>query len=176
MIGKYFLLGIVIGANNFAVALTLGANNHHDKRFRILLIFGLFEFTVPLIGSALGQQFSNWLQSNLSWLPPFLLCLIGFLSLYGLIKEGSKKNYLDHAMSVKGLILLAMGLSVDNLALGFSLGVLEFKPLLLASVIGVCSVSFSFVGLYLGKKGHTHLGKISQALFAFTLIGLAFFL
>ena len=176
MLGKYLFLGIVIGANNFAVALTLGANNHFDKKFRILLIFGLFEFTVPLIGSALGQQFSNWLQSNLNWLPPFLLCLIGFLSLYGLVKEGSEKSYLDKAMSIKGLIILAMGLSVDNLALGFSLGALAFKPILLASVIGVCSVTFSYVGLYLGKKGHTHLGKISQILFAFTLIGLAFFL
>ena len=118
MLLKYLLLGIIIGANNFAVSLTLGATGHYERKQRVLVTFGIFEFTVPLLGSLIGKSFSTWLQSNLNWLPPTIFILIGVITLIGLIR-GTSKN-MSRITSTKGIILLAFGLSIDNLALGWS--------------------------------------------------------
>ena len=42
------ILGIVIGSNNFAVALTLVALGLKGYCYRVMFVFGLFEFALPL--------------------------------------------------------------------------------------------------------------------------------
>lgn len=52
---QILVLGVVIGANNFSAALSLGALGQADRRVRIVSVFAVFEFVVPLVGAALGQ-------------------------------------------------------------------------------------------------------------------------
>jgi putative Mn2+ efflux pump MntP len=50
------------------------------------------------------------------------------------------------------LIITALALSIDNLAVGFALGGLEVNILVAAATIGVISVAMSLVGLELGHR------------------------
>ena len=51
MLGTLIVLGVVIGANNLSAALALGALGHGHHRSRIVGVFAVFEFTVPLVGA-----------------------------------------------------------------------------------------------------------------------------
>ena len=50
-------------------------------------------------------------------------------------------------------MLLSAGLSVDNLVVGFSLGLHESSPLLVAATIAAFSMTFAALGMRLGSKG-----------------------
>lgn len=54
MLLELLILGIVIGSNNFSVALALGALGKTSIRYWVIIIFGVFEFTVSLVGIWLG--------------------------------------------------------------------------------------------------------------------------
>ncbi len=61
-----FILGAIIGSNNLAAALALGAIGAKTHRPRILLAFGTFEFLVPLLGLWLGRQAANLVAQEAS--------------------------------------------------------------------------------------------------------------
>ena len=58
-------------------------------------------------------------------------------------------------MSSRGLLVTALALSIDNLAVGFALAVYPVDVWLAALTFGVVSIVMSLVGL---EVGH-HLGK-----------------
>ena len=71
-------------------------------------------------------------------------------------------------------MLLALGLSVDNLAvgLGLGLGLGESRPLLIAGLIGSLSMVFTYLGLQLGKAGTSINDKITGLMTGLVLIGI----
>jgi manganese efflux pump family protein len=54
--------------------------------------------------------------------------------------------------SVGGIALLGLSLSLDNLVLGFGLGVQGDAPLLVAAVIALFSSIFTWAGLIVGRR------------------------
>ena len=46
MLLQLLIIGVVIGSNNFATSLALGALGQEDKHRRILIMFGVFEFSI----------------------------------------------------------------------------------------------------------------------------------
>ncbi|HUG45987.1 MAG TPA: manganese efflux pump, partial [Sphingomicrobium sp.] len=73
MLVELLILGAIIGSNNFATALALGALGQKVRRWRIVLTFGLFEFFIPLLGLWLGQRASGFVAGSVDWLGPALL-------------------------------------------------------------------------------------------------------
>ena len=55
------------------------------------------------------------------------------------------------ATSWTGLIALSSGLAIDNVVVGFSLGLREVQPLLIPTLIGASAVAFTLAGPYLGR-------------------------
>ena len=154
---QLLVLGAVIGANNLSAALTLGALGQKPRRARIVTVFGFFEFTVPLLGAAIGQALAVTLAGTGRWVSSALLLLVGAVTVLGGIRGGDRDERMARRMSSwRGLVLLAAGLSADNLAVGFSLGLGTIHPLLLATTIAVFSVAFTVVGLSLGNELRRH--------------------
>lgn len=153
MTGTLLLLGVVIGTNNLAVSLALGVMGQRAHRPRIVAVFGLFEFLMPLIGIWLGRRIAEALAANLSWMAPALLIGFGLSTLVG-----SGFRSFDHealgrrAASWGGLVLLAASLSMDNLLIGLSFGLAEVAPVILAAVISVFSMLFTSAGLWTGHR------------------------
>ncbi len=54
MIMALIIPRVVICSNKFAVALTLGAMGQAPYRYRVMIVFGVFEFMIPLLGIYLG--------------------------------------------------------------------------------------------------------------------------
>lgn len=154
------ILGVVVGANNLAVALALGALKPHKHQWRIVLTFGLFEFCVPLIGLLLGSLASNLIADYATYLGAGILILLGlFTTVNGLRNNKQDKNLAKSITSLKGIVFLAAGLSLDNLIVGFSLGLDKASPFLVAGTIAFFSMLFTFIGLKLGSAGKHHWQK-----------------
>ncbi len=70
--------------------------------------------------------------------------------------------------------MLAGGLSIDNLIVGFSLGLGSIEPLALASTIALFSVAFTWIGLEMGaraQKSYERFAKIAAGLLLLALAG-----
>jgi len=157
------IIGAVIGSNNLAVALALGALGQAARRFRVMLIFGIFEFFIPLFGIWLGANAARAIGLHAQQVGAILL---GGLGLYAIISGLRKKE--DHvrlaylATSWGGLVTLAAGLSLDNLLIGFSLGLGEVSPLSLAITIMCFSVLFTWVGMHLGRISSQNYERMAR--------------
>lgn len=171
---KLLLIGIVVGANNMAASIALGAAGQAARWPRILLVFGVVEFCVPLVGIAVGREVARRLADYTEWLGAVLLALLGAWTMVsGLVARFDLADLMRRAMSWGGLVLLAAGLSVDNAVIGFSLGLRGYSPLELALTIATCSVVFSAVGLGIGDAGRRHFETIAEVAAGIVLLGLA---
>lgn len=174
MLVELLILGAVIGSNNFAASLALGSIGQFSRRWRIIAVFGAFEFCIPLVGLWIGQRTAQAVGDIVSWLGPVVLGMLGAWTIYSAYASRTDTEELASRITrLRGLIALAAGLSLDNLVAGFSLGLGKASPLLLASSIAAFSVLFSYVGLRLGhlaRESHRRLAKVTTGLL---LIGLA---
>tara|TARA_B100000508_G_scaffold141095_1_gene146747 strand:- start:24064 stop:24618 length:555 start_codon:yes stop_codon:yes gene_type:complete len=150
---KLFVLGIVIGSNNLAVAFALGSLNIRSYWWRIILTFGLFEFFIPLVGIFIGREFSKYIADYASYIGGSLLLLIGILIIYSALSkdDNHESKLLSKITSWTGIISISAGMSLDNLVVGFSIGLQEIHPLTSASVIATSSIVFTLFGLNVGK-------------------------
>ena len=120
MIATLFFMGLVIGSNNLAAALAIGTLGAADRRWRILLVFGAFEFLMPLVGYWVGEQFSSVVGELASALSAFILLGLAAVAFYAAAKPAKTDERMARRITTwKGLVLLELGLSLDNLVAGF---------------------------------------------------------
>ncbi len=147
------ILGVIIGANNFAVALALGALGQLSRRYRVMLVFGFFEFFIPLIGLILGASAARKIGMHSVYIGAALLFGLGLL----VVIEGFRGSSHDERLAERmtrwgGLVVLGASLSVDNLVVGFSLGLAQAPPLVVAGTICFFSVLFVWLGMQIGRE------------------------
>ena len=149
-----FMISIGLAMDAFAVSVTNGISvsrfNTKDA-FKMSTYFGFFQFLMPLIGYALGISISGYIKSFDHWIAFFLLCAIGI----NMIKESFDKDCekdIKKQLTNKLLFLQAIATSIDALAVGISLALLDINIIFSSCVIGIVAFVFSFVGGKLGKK------------------------
>jgi putative Mn2+ efflux pump MntP len=157
------LLGVVIGANNFSAALALGALGQAKRRARIVAVFAVFEFVVPLVGAIVGQALAVTLAAGARWISAALLLAVGAFTIAAGVRDTNRDERIATAVtSWRGLLVLAAGLSADNLAVGFGLGLGRVEPVVLAGTIVVFSTVFTWVGISLGNDMRRHWERRSE--------------
>lgn len=147
--------GLVIGSNNFAASIAIGALGGKKYRFKIITVFAIFEFFIPLLGVWLGEQMSAYVGQAAGLVSVLILIGLATVSIYSATKPPRvDERILERITTIRGLVLLELGLSLDNLIAGFSLGLNggNVSPLLLAATIVVFSAAYSFVGLSVGHR------------------------
>lgn len=149
----FLILGVVIGSNNLAVALALGALGQAKHRFRVMLVFGVFEFVMPLLGIGLGVTAARAIGLPMDIVGTVLLIALGLLVVIGGFRNRSQdEKLMKHATQWRGLVFLALALSIDNVVVGFSLGLNRADPLAVATTIACFSVLFTWIGMKLGRE------------------------
>lgn len=171
---ELLILGAGIGANNFAAALVLGSLGQAVHRWRILTVFGAFEFLVPLFGIWSGRQVAGSIAEHASTVAAVLIGAVGLWTTIAAQRRDWDEDALARrASSWHGLAVLASLLSIDNLLVGFGLGLGGRSPLLLASVIAVFAVAFAWIGLRFGKRLRRHHERLAETGAGIVLILLA---
>lgn len=174
MLIDLMILGLVVGSNNLVVALALGALNENVPRARVVLVFGAAEFVIPLFGVVLGSMLARELETDIGWIGSVLLALLGLWTVTsGLFHQVHDEKLVRFLMRMDWLVLLALGLSMDNLVVGFSLGLVESNPLLIAGTFAVFSMVFTWLGLHFGDRSRRHWERRTLLVSGLLLIGLA---
>lgn len=146
------LLAVGVSADAFAVAVSRGAAAKRLRAFeafRLALFFGAFQAFMPVIGWLLGNSFKDLIVSWDHWLAFALLGAIGGKMIYDDWRPGETDE--DTNTSIGHLLLLSIATSIDALAVGVGLLVLE-SITVPALIIGAVTFMFSLGGVFLGHR------------------------
>ncbi len=168
------LVALTISLDTFAASLAMGTRPLATARFRIALVFALVGGSFPVLGMFLGRLLAGPAAAFAEILSAVVLAGLGGWLLHQARHDpGTGLPDPERSPRGMGLLLLAIGLSADNLLVGLGLGLQNA-----ASVqLGLLTVGFVFVttlvGLELGKRKRLYLGRWAEALAGLLLIALA---
>ena len=127
-------------------------------RLRVAVIFGLFEETMPLVGLLIGHSSAHSLGQATRYVGGGLLAAAGLWSLVEEIRTDGEDAADDHDTLQKtgqgsgALLVSGFALSIDNLVIGFGLGVTKSPLVASVLVFAIVSVGLSLAGLELGAS------------------------
>lgn len=153
----YRLLAFVLplGLDSFAVAAAIGAAQVAGfwLRLRVSLVFVLFEGGMPLIGLGLGSALARSIGQVASYLAAAAVIGIGGWMLFPR-RGGGDEERAARILSSHGLALLGLGISIslDELAIGFSIGLVHLPVTAVIVAIAVQAFLAAQLGLATGAR------------------------
>lgn len=147
-------IALALAMDAFAVALGLSAARTGLSWFqslRLAIFFGLFQFGMPLLGWAAGRTILSLIEAVDHWVAAGLLFLVAgrmvYESLQSHAPEASSSSDPTRSLS---LIVLSVATSIDALAVGLSLALLQVPILYPALVIGLVALVMTLLGTRIG--------------------------
>jgi putative Mn2+ efflux pump MntP len=142
-----------LGLDSFAVAAAIGAARpvRSRDRLRISLLFLVFEGGMPLIGLGLGAALARGIGSIADYLAGGAVIAVGA---WMLLAGDDDEDKASHLASSRGLALIALGLSIsmDELAIGFSLGLAGIPVTAVIIAVAVQAFAAAQIGFAIGAK------------------------
>jgi putative Mn2+ efflux pump MntP len=138
--------------------------------FRLSFHFGLFQFLMPIIGWMAGTTISSYIQAFDHWIAFGLLALIGGRMIQGSFSEDPQRAVVKDPTRKMSLVVLSTATSVDALAVGLSLAVLNVSILYPCVVIGVVAAIMTVLGLFFGSRLGRRFGKRMELIGGLVLI------
>jgi putative Mn2+ efflux pump MntP len=118
---------LALGLDTFGVALALGISGlAAGSRISLALLFAAFETGMPLVGVALGVRLGDALGMAVEYIASALLVALGLCILLTDEDGGEGDRLLSLTQGgLFGGIALGVSISLDELAIGFSAGLLR---------------------------------------------------
>jgi manganese efflux pump family protein len=158
---RLLLFVLPLGLDTFAIAAAVGASRPSGQaRWRISAIFAIFEGGMPLVGLALGASLGHTVGTVADYLSGGLLVVLGGY-LWRANDEDDEVAKARRLTSARGaaLVGLALSISLDELAIGFSLGLGAglTVPATIVAVIAIQTLVVSQLGLSFGIRISEHV-------------------
>jgi manganese efflux pump family protein len=165
------LVSASVGLSNFAGAIGIGLSGIDARtRIRVGVAFGFFEGIMPLLGLILGAAVSTYIGHNLAgYIAGGILVLTGLYTILQ-ARQVKTEEKTPRRLQTHRLIITALALSIDNLAVGFALAVYHIQIVVAAVTMGAVSVGMSLVGLELGHRLGRRVEEWSEELGGAVLI------
>lgn len=147
-------IAFALGIDAFAVSLSTGAYLvRADRRqtFRMSFHFGLFQALMPVIGWAAGTGFVDMIRDVDHWVAFGLLAVIGGRMILNSLRPGATRIVKDVTRGWS-LVSLSIATSIDALAVGLSLSLINVHIVFPAVVIGIVAGLMSLIGIRLGER------------------------
>ena len=172
---EILLLAVALCVDSFVVSAASALKSKMSFRHGLLMavIFGFFQGLFPLLGALLGYAFSGLIEAVDHWIAFGLLLIVGGKMIIDALFNVQKEKQLD-VSRVGVLCLLGIATSIDAFVVGIGLGLDStlFQILVAVLVIGLVTVLFSLLGLFLGKRDIPIPERIASVLAGLVLIGL----
>ena len=148
-------IAVALAMDAFAVAIAAGiklGSVSPRQNFRLAWHFGLFQAMMPVIGWIAGLTIRDQIAHFDHWVAFGLLIFVA----QGMFREAFHAD--DDSESAKDptrgatMVMLSIATSLDALAVGLSLSMLNVSIWTPAAVIGVVACVFTTVGMHLGKN------------------------
>jgi putative Mn2+ efflux pump MntP len=141
-----------LGLDTFAVATALAlAGLSRQERLRVSVIFTAFEAAMPLVGLLIGGLVGKAIGAIANDVAAVALVLVGIWMLWP--REEEEEERLALLARTRGLAVLGLGLSIslDELAIGFSVGLLRLPVALAVVWIAIQAFVVAQLGMRLGS-------------------------
>ena len=174
MILKLVGLIVPLGLDTFAVAAALGISGlRRQDRLRVGLLFTAFEMGMPLIGFFGGHLVSGVAGRAADYLAIAIVVGLGLFMLRPANDERDEAR-VGLLARTRGLAAIGLGISIslDELAIGFTLGLLGLPILLVVILIGVQTFVLTQLGLQLGARLGEAVREGAERVAGLALIGL----
>ncbi|WP_437730377.1 manganese efflux pump MntP [Sorangium sp. So ce1335] len=175
--GAILLLALGLAMDATAVAAARGLAVPAIRARHVALVagfFGGFQALMPLIGWLLGERVGPLVKAWDHWIAFGLLAAIGGKMLWE--ARGGNDEEDDGApkdlFALNVMFVLAIATSIDALAVGFTLPMLNAPLALSLATIGITTAVLSALGLFAGRRFGAVLGKRLDAAGGVVLIGL----
>jgi putative Mn2+ efflux pump MntP len=151
---KLLAFALPLGLDSFAVAAALGAAQvlTARQRLRVSLVFVTFEGGMPLIGLALGSALARGAGHVADYLAAAAVIGVGAWML--LADEKDERDRAGRLVTSRGLALAALGIgiSLDELAIGFGVGLARLPVTAVIIAIAVQAFLAAQLGLAVGAR------------------------
>jgi len=173
---EVIVLSVALAMDAFAVSIGLGSKSEKEKLTALALMagiwFGLFQGLMPLIGYLAGHGVLGWVEDYAPWIAFGLLLLIGGKMIWESFGEGVEEEITR--ITHKVMLMLAIATSIDAMAAGFSLTLLDMNAFIACLMIGVITFAFSVAGVFVGFRSGTWLESRAELFGGIVLILIGF--
>lgn len=138
--------------------------------FRLAFHFGLFQFLMPVLGWFLGVGFVSYFKAFDHWIAFGLLLFVGGrMVMAGFSEDDDAAIVKDPSRGVT-MVMLSVATSIDALAIGLSLAMMEINIWYPSLIIGVITGGLSLLAIAVGKRLGTLFGKRMEIVGGLVLI------
>jgi putative Mn2+ efflux pump MntP len=168
------ILAFSLSTDAFAASVAKGAKHpliSMRQKVSIAAGFGVLEALAPLVGFLLGKQFEQHIEAYDHWIAFALLSALGVRMIWKSFHAGpTEAGNINPSWS--GVVVTALGTSVDATAVGLTLALVSDNIPLTLFAIGIVTFIMTFCGLHLGGKIGERLGQWVELLGGLGLIAI----
>jgi putative Mn2+ efflux pump MntP len=154
-------IAVALAMDAFAVAVAAGISLKQvsmRQTFRLSWHFGIFQAFMPVIGWGAGVSVRDLIEHSDHWVAFGLLALVGGHMLKEAFDHEEEERQKKDPTKGWTLLMLSVATSIDALAVGFSMSMLNISIVSPAIIIGITAAFFTVCGLHIGK----HVGANSH--------------
>jgi len=154
-------IAVALAMDAFAVSIAAGValkSVSPRQTFRLAWHFGLFQAMMPVIGWSAGLTIRSRIEAYDHWIAFALLIFVA----QGMLRSAFKGEQAEAEAKdpTKGMtmVMLSVATSIDALAVGLSLSMINVSIWTPALIIGLVAGAFTTAGMHLGKV----IGSMAQ--------------
>lgn len=170
---KLLALVVSLGMDTLLLAISLGMTQRGTvNRWKVGLTFAVFEGSMPLFGFGIGRLLGSVI-GRFTGVAGGIILLCFAIWLIFFEKEQDEKRI----TTLRGwvLIISALSVSIDELIVGFSLGVIGIPIVTTVFLIAFQALLFTVVGITWGTKLRPFFGEWAEKLVGIVLFALGLF-
>jgi len=148
-------IAVALAMDAFAVAIVTGLSLKDvslRQTFRLSWHFGLFQALMPIIGWSAGISIRIYIEKYDHWIAFGLLAFVGINMIREAFRHDEDEEQKKDPTKGKMLVMLSVATSIDALAVGLSLSMINISIWTPALIIGIVAGMFTIIGLQIGKK------------------------
>lgn len=175
---EIILLAISLAMDALAVSIATSIRLTKVSAAQVLRMsgaFGFFQFFMPVVGWLTGAAVVNYIARFDHWIAFGLLAAIGLNMIFEKDNDDNQQKNKDATRGLT-LLLLAIATSIDALAVGFSMAMVDSKSGLSiwtsTILIGLITMAISAGGMLFGAKLGEKFKNIAGKLGGLVLLGI----
>jgi manganese efflux pump family protein len=161
---EIIIVALALSMDAGAVSLAASAAGYAaNKRavFRLSFHFGLFQFLMPVLGWIIGATIEPLMASFDHWIAFVLLGFVAVRMIRAAFDTAETRQADDPSRGLT-LVMLSVATSIDALAVGLSLAMLNVGVWYASAVIGVVTMAVCLTAIFVGGRVGAWLGRRAQ--------------
>jgi putative Mn2+ efflux pump MntP len=159
------ILALSMSSDAFAAALGKGALLQRPSFWEALrtgVIFGVVEAITPVMGWSAGRVASGYIAAFDHWIAFGLLAAIGAKMVWDSVQQRDDiERPRRHSFGV--LVVTAIGTSIDAMAVGVTLALIDTDIIINAFAIGTATFAMTTIGVLFGHYVGGRFGRLAEA-------------